>query len=78
MRPGWARPLHYASLHARSQVIYLAKTDFSRLDLYRSLALALGLEPAYRRASLWRQIKARIEELADAKGVTVVWIIDLC
>jgi MSHA biogenesis protein MshM len=60
----------------RYQVIYLAETDFSRLDLYRSLALALGLEPAYRRASLWRQIKARIEELADAKGVTVVWIID--
>jgi MSHA biogenesis protein MshM len=60
----------------RYQVIYLAETDFSRLDLYRSLALALGLEPAYRRATLWREIKARIQELADAKGVTVVWIID--
>jgi MSHA biogenesis protein MshM len=60
----------------RYQVIYLAETDFGRLDLYRSLALALGLEPVYRRASLWRQIKARIQELADGKGVTPLWIID--
>jgi len=57
-------------------VIYLAETDFGRLDLYRSLALALGLEPAYRRAALWRQIKACIQELADGKGVTPLWIID--
>ena len=60
----------------RCQVIYLAETDFGRLDLYRSLALALGLEGAFRRAALWRQIKARIEELADGKGVTPLWIID--
>jgi type II secretory pathway predicted ATPase ExeA len=57
-------------------VIYLAETDFGRLDLYRSLALALALEPVYRRAALWRQIKARIQELADGKGVTPLWIID--
>ncbi|WP_209262283.1 hypothetical protein [Thiorhodococcus minor] len=37
-------------------MIYLAETDFGRLDLYRSLALALGLEGAYRRAALWRQV----------------------
>ena len=30
----------------RYQVIYLAETDFGRLDLYRGLALALGVEPA--------------------------------
>ena len=28
----------------------------------RGLALALGVEPAYRRAQLWRDIKARIQE----------------
>jgi type II secretory pathway predicted ATPase ExeA len=60
----------------RYQVIYLAETDFGRLDLYRSLALALGLEPVYRRAALWRDIKARIQELADGKGVVPLWIID--
>lgn len=60
----------------RYQVVYLAESDFGRLDLYRSLALALGLEPPHRRAALWREIKARILELADGKGVTVLWIID--
>jgi type II secretory pathway predicted ATPase ExeA len=60
----------------RYQVVYLAETDFGRLDLYRSLALALGLEPVHRRAALWRDIKARILELADGKGITVLWIID--
>ncbi|MGH8552990.1 MAG: AAA family ATPase, partial [Methylococcales bacterium] len=34
-------------------VLYSADTDFSRFDLYRNLALALGLEPAFRRAHLW-------------------------
>ncbi len=60
----------------RYQVVYLAETDFGRLDLYRSLALALGLEPAYRRAALWRDIKARIQELADGKAILPIWIID--
>ena len=60
----------------RHQVFYLAETDFGRLDLYRSLALALGVEPAFRRAQLWRDIKARILDLADGKQVLPVWIID--
>ena len=49
----------------RYQPIYLAETDFGRVDLYRSLARELGLEPAHRRAQLWRDIKARIHELVD-------------
>ncbi len=60
----------------RYQVIYLAETDFGRLDLYRALALALGLEPAYRRAQLWRDIKARITELVDTKHVLPLWVLD--
>ena len=60
----------------RYQVIYLAETDFGRTDLYRSLALAVGIEPAYRRAQLWRDLKARILELADGKQLLPVWIID--
>ena len=51
-------------------------SDFGRLDLYRSLALALGVEPAFRRAQLWRDLKARILELADGKQLLPVWIID--
>jgi len=60
----------------RYQVIYLAETDFGRADLYRGLALALGLEPVYRRAQLWRDIKARIHELSRQKHLLPIWIID--
>jgi type II secretory pathway predicted ATPase ExeA len=57
-------------------MIYLPETDFGRLDLYRSLALALGLEPPHRRAQLWREIKARILELADTKQILPIWVLD--
>jgi MSHA biogenesis protein MshM len=60
----------------RYQVIYLAETEFGRIDLYRSLARALGLEPAYRRAELWRDLKLRIQELVESKQLLLVWIID--
>ncbi|MFM8552377.1 MAG: ExeA family protein [Nitrospiraceae bacterium] len=60
----------------RYQVIYLAETDFGRTDLYRSLALALGLEPAYRRAQLWRDLKTRILDQVDGKHLLPIWIID--
>jgi type II secretory pathway predicted ATPase ExeA len=60
----------------RYRVIYQADTDFGRTDLYRGLAWALGLEPAYCRAPLWRDLKARILELADSQQVLPVWILD--
>jgi type II secretory pathway predicted ATPase ExeA len=60
----------------RYQVIYMAETDFGRMDIYRQLAVALGLDPAFRRAQLWRDIKARIIELADGKHILPIWIID--
>ena len=60
----------------RFMVIYSAETDFTRFDLYRNLALALGLEPAFRRAQLWRDIKERITELADAKHCLPIWVLD--
>jgi len=60
----------------RYLVLYQAETDFGRVDLYRGLARALGVEPSYRRAQLWRDIKLRVHELADSKQVTPVWIVD--
>ena len=60
----------------RYQVIYLPETDFGRIDIYRSLALALEIEPAYRRAQLWRDIKARIHEMVDNRQQLPVWLID--
>jgi type II secretory pathway predicted ATPase ExeA len=40
------------------------------------LALELGIEPAYRRAQLWRDLKLCIQELANSKQLLLVWIID--
>jgi MSHA biogenesis protein MshM len=60
----------------RYQIIYLSETDFGRLDLYRSLAIALGIDPPHRRAPLWRELKARIVDLADNRQLLPVWILD--
>jgi MSHA biogenesis protein MshM len=60
----------------RYQVLYHAETDFGRLDIYRCLALSLGLPPSYRRAQLWRDIKAHIHQLADGKQILPLWILD--
>ncbi len=60
----------------RYQVLYAPESDFGRFDLYRNLALALGLESAFRRAQLWHDIKERIWELAEAKHILPVWVID--
>lgn len=60
----------------RYQIIYLPETDFGRLDLYRSLAVALGLEPVHRRSQMWRDIKIRLKELIEVKNILPIWIID--
>jgi type II secretory pathway predicted ATPase ExeA len=60
----------------RFQAIYQAETDFGRVDIYRGLARALGVEPSYRRAQIWRDIKERIHELAERKQITPIWILD--
>ena len=57
-------------------VIYQAETDFGRVDIYRGLARALGVEPSYRRAHLWRDLKLRIHDLVDNKQIMPLWIID--
>ena len=60
----------------RYQVLYQAETDFCRFDIYRGLARALGVEPSYRRAQLWRDIKQRVHEMVDSRQLTALWIID--
>jgi MSHA biogenesis protein MshM len=67
--------LHGINPH-RYKVIYVAETDFGRLDIYRSLAIGLGLDPPHRRAALWREVKARILDLADNKQIVPLWVID--
>lgn len=58
------------------QIHYIAETDFGRLDFYRQLALNLNLTPSYRRAQLWRDIKAYVTHLATQKNILLILIID--
>ena len=58
------------------QVIYIAETEFSRLEFYRQLAIAFGLQPRYRRTQLWNELKAQIIDLMDNKRVLPLLIID--
>lgn len=58
------------------KVVYIAETDFGRLDFYRQLAILLGLSSSYRRAQLWRDIKEHITHLVLQKSITPIFIID--
>jgi type II secretory pathway predicted ATPase ExeA len=60
----------------RYQVIYTSETDFGRTDLYRSLGMHFGLEPHYRRANMWRDLKEAIQEKAETQNCLPVWILD--
>ena len=75
-KTAWVRQLKQQLNPHRYQVIYLAETDFGRFDIYRQLALAFGLEPTYRRAHLWREIKEHIVQLVETRSILPVWIID--
>lgn len=75
-KTAWIRQLAQTLNPHRYQVIYLAETDFGRFDIYRQLATEFGLEPTYRRAQLWREIKEHIIQLVETKSVLPVWIID--
>lgn len=58
------------------QVVYVAETDFSRLEFYRQIACAFGLEPRYRRTQQWKELKERMLDLMDNKNILPVLIID--
>lgn len=75
-KTAWIRQLAQTLNPHRYQVIYLAETDFGCFDIYRQLATEFGLEPTYRRAQLWREIKEHIIQLVETKSVLPVWIID--
>jgi MSHA biogenesis protein MshM len=57
-------------------VIYQCDTAVSSLDLYRTLALDLGIKPSHRRAQLWADIKKSLEHMVDERGTSVVVVID--
>ena len=73
-----------AALHAvlrplpshRYRVVYLEDSAASAGDLFRSLAFDLDLQPAYRRANMWRDLKAHLRKLDDENDQQVVLVID--
>ena len=57
-------------------VLYLCDTAVSPLDLYRTLAVELGVTPSHRRAQLWTDIKKALVHLVDERGTAPVVIVD--
>lgn len=58
------------------RVLYLCDTAIGPLDLYRTLALELGLRPAYRRAALWRDLKHTLTHMVDERNEHPVLVLD--
>lgn len=58
------------------QVVYLCDTAVSPLDLYRQLAVDLGVTPCHRRAQLWGDLKAAMVHMVDEEHIQPMLIID--
>jgi MSHA biogenesis protein MshM len=58
------------------KVLYLCDTAVSALDLYRTLALELGLKPSNRRAQLWWELKRVITHLVEEQHSLPVLVLD--
>ncbi len=58
------------------QVVYLCDTAVSPLDLYRQLAVELGVTPSHRRALLWQDLKAAMLQMVDEQGIQPLVVID--
>jgi MSHA biogenesis protein MshM len=57
-------------------VVYLCDTAVSPLDLYRTLAIELGVRPSHRRSELWADIKKTLVHMVDERGTTPVLVVD--
>jgi len=58
------------------KTLYLCDTAVSAFDLYRTLALELGLKPSHRRAQLWWDLKRAIAHLVEEQHILPVLILD--
>jgi type II secretory pathway predicted ATPase ExeA len=57
-------------------VIYQCDAAVAPLDLYRNLAVELGVRPSHRRALLWTDIKKALVHMVDERGTTPLVVID--
>ncbi len=58
------------------RVLYLCDTAVSPLDLYRTLALELGVTPSHRRGQLWTDIKKTLLHMVDERHTLPLLVID--
>ena len=58
------------------RIVYLHDTSVNAADLYRQLALELGIEPHWSRAMTFRAIQQEVVRLAAERRLTVLLIID--
>lgn len=57
-------------------VLYFCDTAVSPLDLYRALAVEIGVRPSHRRSQLWTDIKKMLVHMVDERATTPVVVID--
>jgi len=58
------------------KVIYISLSTTTTLEFYKQLAIALGLEPYYRKSDNYRSIQNEITRYSLEKNMTVIVIID--
>jgi type II secretory pathway predicted ATPase ExeA len=58
------------------RVLYLCDTAVSPLDLYRMVAIELGVTPSHRRSQLWSDIKKALTHLVDEQATTPLLVLD--
>ena len=58
------------------RVVYLCNTAAAPFDVYRTLALELGLTPSHRKSQLWWDLKACLVRLLDEQHTVPVVVID--
>jgi type II secretory pathway predicted ATPase ExeA len=57
-------------------VIYGCDTAVSPVEVYRTLALDIGLAPSHRRGQLWHDLKQNLLHQVDEQNVRTLWVID--
>ncbi len=57
-------------------VIYMCDTAISPVELYRQLAVEVGVRPSHRRGQVWHDLKAAMTHMVDDEGVQPVLILD--
>lgn len=58
------------------QVVYLCDTAISPVELYRQMAVELGVRPSHRRGQVWHDLKHAMTAMVDGKGVQPVLVLD--